>query len=186
MILQTKRLILRQWKPDDLVPFAALNANPDVMRFFPAPLTREESDNLAARFSDGITERGWGFWAVEAKENHAFIGCVGLHPQPDRFAFSPCTEIGWRLDKAFWHQGMAKEAATAALNYAFEVLALDEIVSFTAVLNTPSENLMKRLGMKRAREFAHPALAPDDRLSQHVLYRFVTTHDSRWARMSAV
>ncbi|WP_233638833.1 GNAT family N-acetyltransferase, partial [Citrobacter cronae] len=95
-MLETSRLILRPWEDKDKAPFAALNADPDVMRFFPAPLQRTESDNLAARFQEGITERGWGFWAVELKETQQFVGCVGLHPQPDKFHFSPCTEIGWR------------------------------------------------------------------------------------------
>lgn len=171
--IETPRLLLRQWTPADLAPFAALNGDPEVMRFFPAPLTREESDTLAGRFREGIAERGWGFWAVEAKESGEFVGCVGLHPQPDRFAFSPCTEIGWRLAKAFWHQGLAHEAAAAALEFGFETLAQDEVVSFTSVLNTPSESLMKRLGMTRAGEFLHPALPPDHCLAEHVLYRKV-------------
>lgn len=172
-MIETSRLILRQWQPADLLPFAALNGDPDVMQFFPATLTRQESDTLAARFREGIAERGWGFWAVELKATGEFVGSVGLHPQPDRFAFSPCTEIGWRLAKAFWHQGLAHEAAAAALEFGFKTLALDEVVSFTSVLNTPSESLMKRLGMTRAGEFLHPALPPDHRLAKHVLYRKV-------------
>lgn len=169
-IITTPRLILRQWHEDDFAPFAALNGDPEVMRFFPATLTRDESDSLAARFQDGIEERGWGFWAVESRENGEFVGCVGLHPQPDRFAFSPCTEIGWRLDKRFWHQGLATGAAQVCLDYAFVQLALAEVVSFTSVLNVPSQSLMKRLGMEKRGEFAHPALTTRDRLSQHVLY----------------
>ena len=159
-MLETSRLILRQWEAKDRAPFAALNTDSDVMRFFPAPLLRTESDNLAARFQEGITERGWGFWAVELQETH-------------QFHFSPCTEIGWRLAKSFWHQGLALEAAEACLTFAFEELALTEVVSFTSVLNKPSENLMIRLGMSKAEEFVHPALPPDHRLAQHVLYRLI-------------
>ena len=170
-MLETSRLILRQWEAKDRAPFAALNANSDVMRYFPAPLQKAESDNLADRFSEGIAERGWGFWAVELKETHQFVGCVGLHPQPDKFHFSPCTEIGWRLAKAYWHQGLALEAAQASLAFAFDVLALNEVVSFTSVLNKPSEDLMIRIGMNKTEEFTHPALPPDHRLAQHVLYR---------------
>lgn len=169
-MIETPRLILRQWKPADLAPFAALNGDPEVMRFFPAPLTREESDALIARFREGIAKRGWGFWAVEAKESGEFVGCVGLHPQPDRFAFSPCTEIGWRLAKAFWHQGLAHEAATACLAFAMNELHLDELVSFTSIHNLPSEQLMQRLGMEKRGEFDHPALPAEHRLSRHVLY----------------
>ncbi|MBA7801466.1 GNAT family N-acetyltransferase [Citrobacter freundii] len=170
-MIETSRLILRQWGKTDMAAFADLNADPDVMRFFPAPMTRQESDSLAERFRDGIEQRGWGFWAVESKETHEFVGCVGLHPQPDKFPFSPCTEIGWRLSKSYWRQGLATEAAEACLEYAFWVLALDEVVSFTSVLNKPSECLMKRLGMNKVEEFPHPALPTEHRLSQHVLYR---------------
>lgn len=141
------------------------------MRFFPSPLLREESNNLVAKFRDGINKRGWGFWAVESKETHALVGCVGLHPQPEQFDFSPCVEIGWRLGKAYWHQGLAEEAAKACLEYAFKVLELNEVVSFTSILNNPSENLMKRLGMVKTGEFNHPSLSLDHRLSLHVLYR---------------
>ncbi|MDO8233324.1 GNAT family N-acetyltransferase [Citrobacter werkmanii] len=170
-MLETSRLILRPWEAKDRAPFAALNADPDVMHFFPAPLQRTESDNLAARFQEGITERGWGFWAVELKETHQFVGCVGLHPQPDKFHFSPCTEIGWRLAKSYWHQRLALEAAEACLTFAFEALALSEVVSFTSVLNKPSERLMIRLGMNKTEGFVHPALPSDHRLAQHILYR---------------
>lgn len=170
-MLEKPRLILRQWEAKDRAPFAALNADSDVMRFFPTPLQKAESDNLVDRFSEGIAARGWGFWAVELKETHQFVGCVGLHPQPDKFHFSPCTEIGWRLAKAYWHQGVALEAAEACLTFAFEELALSEVVSFTSVLNTPSEKLMIRLGMNKAEEFVHPALPSAHRLAQHVLYR---------------
>ncbi|EFE08881.1 GNAT family N-acetyltransferase [Citrobacter youngae] len=170
-MLETPRLIIRQWEDKDREPFAALNADPDVMRFFPSPLQKAESDLLADRFSDGIEARGWGFWAVELKETHQFVGSVGLHPQPDKFSFSPCTEIGWRLAKAYWHQGLATEAAEACLTFAFEELRLNEVVSFTSVLNKPSERLMKRLGMKKIAEFAHPALPAEHILAQHVLYQ---------------
>lgn len=170
-MLETPRLILRQWEDRDKKPFAALNADPEVMRFFPATLTKTESDNLVEKFSEGIEVSGWGFWAVELKTTRQFVGCVGLYPQPDKFEFSPCTEIGWRLGKAYWHQGLAMEAAKTCLEFAFEELALDEVVSFTAKLNTPSERLMQRLGMKKTGEFMHPALPLDHRLAQHVLYR---------------
>ncbi|MCX8957658.1 GNAT family N-acetyltransferase [Erwinia psidii] len=166
---ETARLILRQWQAKDLAPFAAQNADTEVMQFFPAPLKREESDRLARGLADGINRRGWGFWAVELKETRQFVGCVALHPQPDKYAFSPCTETGWRLGKAFWHRGLAEETAQACLEYAFNALALHEVVAFTASVS-PSERLMKRLGMTRAGEFAHPDLPPDHRLSHHLLY----------------
>ncbi|WP_299998358.1 GNAT family N-acetyltransferase [uncultured Cedecea sp.] len=175
-MIETARLILRQWQASDLEPFAELNADPDVMRYFPAPLSREESDNLANRFKNIIeANKGWGFWAVELKTTGEFVGTVGLLHQAERFAFSPCTEIGWRLAKNFWHQGIALEAATCALNFAFNQLYLDEIVAFTAVQNTPSEGLMKRLGMVKQPSFMHPALAVSHVLAKHRLYKITRT-----------
>ncbi|MCS3432418.1 GNAT family N-acetyltransferase [Klebsiella sp. BIGb0407] len=171
-MIETERLILRQWQESDLQPFAELNACPDVMRYFPAPLSREESDNLAKRFKNIIdTNQGWGFWAVELKATKEFVGTVGLLYQADRFSFSPCTEIGWRLAKTFWHQGIALEAATRSLNFAFNQLHLDEVVSFTSVHNAPSEGLMKRLGMVKQASFIHPALPASHKLAEHVLYK---------------
>jgi len=171
-MVETERLILRQWQTSDLEPFAKLNADPDVMRYFPASLSREESDNLANRFKNIIDNNdGWGFWAVELKSTGEFVGTVGLLHQADRFDFSPCTEIGWRLAKSFWQQGIAREAATHALDFAFNQLNLDEVVSFTAAHNTQSERLMKRLGMVKQGDFMHPTLAADHYLAKHVLYK---------------
>lgn len=171
-MIETERLILRQWQEIDLEPFAELNADPEVMRYFPAPLSREESDILVDRFKDIIAaNKDWGFWAIELKATKEFVGTVGLLYQVDRFDFSPCTEIGWRLARSFWHQGIALEAATSTLNFAFNQLHLDEVVSFTSVHNTPSEDLMKRLGMVKQGGFMHPALAADSYLAEHVLYK---------------
>ena len=167
---ETARVRLRQWRPEDLAPFAALNSDPEVMGCFPALLSREESDALAERFHALIDLNGWGFWAVEEKASGTFLGMVGLHHQPDRFSFSPCTEIGWRLAKPFWHKGFACEAAMACLAYAFEVLELDEVVSFTSIHNVSSESLMQRLGMTKQGHFLHPSLLADHRLATHVLY----------------
>lgn len=171
-MLETDRLILRQWQEKDLQPFAELNADPEVMKYFPKALSRQESDNVVSRFIEMIvSNQGWGFWAVEIKATGEFVGSVGLAHQPERFDFSPCTEIGWRINKKFWGQGIAKEAAQASLVYAFDVLHLREVVSFTSIHNSPSENLMKRLGMEKQTTFLHPALPADHHLAEHVLYK---------------
>ena len=108
---------------------------------------------------------------MELKATKEFVGTVGLLHQADRFDFSPCTEIGWRLARPFWQQGIALEAATRSLNFAFDRLQLDEVVSFTSVHNAPSESLMKRLGMVKQASFIHPALAASHFLAEHVLYK---------------
>ncbi|OTG65408.1 GNAT family N-acetyltransferase [Acinetobacter silvestris] len=169
--LKTSRLLLRQWQKTDLPTFIQLNADSEVMRYFPNLLTAEESIDLAERFKTIIAQNGWGFWAVELKATGQFIGFVGLNAQPDKFSFSPCVEIGWRIASEFWHQGYATEAAHACLNFAFHTLKLKEIVSFTAKQNQPSKKVMQRLAMKFSHSFDHPALNNESPLQQHVLYK---------------
>lgn len=169
--LQTERLILRQWKDADFESFYQLNADPTVMQYFPNCLNQSESNALAEKFQALIHENGWGFWAVELKKTGEFIGFVGLHDQPTQFSFSPCVEMGWRLAKQFWHQGYATEAAHECLNFAFEQLALEHVVAFTAELNTPSQKVMQRLNMQWVTKFSHPKLEANHPLAQHCLYK---------------
>ena len=174
--LESARLILRPWQEADRLPFYQLNADPAVMRYFPKCLTRTESDLLIDKCQAFIEQQGWGFWAVELKSEQRLIGMAGLHSQPDQFSFSPCTEIGWRLNKDYWGQGYATEAAQLALDFAFQTLNLKEVVSFTASINHPSQAVMKRLGMLYQQEFLHPALTAESILQKHVLYS-IHQHD---------
>jgi RimJ/RimL family protein N-acetyltransferase len=170
---RTQRLILRQWRDTDLEPFAALNADPEVMRHFPAPLAPAESDALADWARAGLSQRGWGLWAVEVAGGASFIGFVGLAVPRFEAAFTPAVEVGWRLAREHWGRGYATEGARAALAVAFERLNLDEIVSFTTVGNDRSRRVMERLGMTRdpRDDFEHPLLAACNPLRPHVLYR---------------
>lgn len=170
--LETARLIVRPWQASDSAPFAALNADPVVMRYFPAPLDRAASDAIIARCSAHIAQHGFGFWAVERKADGAFIGMVGLNIPTAPLPFMPCVEVGWRLAATYWGQGYASEAAQASLRAGFEVFQLEEIVSFTALPNRPSQAVMERLGMQRAADtFAHPAVPEGHPLREHCLYR---------------
>lgn len=169
--LETQRLVLRQWKPADRGPFAALNADPRVMEFFPARLTRAESDAMADRGERLIQERGWGLWAAESKASREFIGFVGLHVPSAEMPFSPCVEIGWRLSFEHWGQGLASEAAREALRIGFTQLGLREIVSFTAVGNHRSRAVMERLAMHESGTFEHPHISEESPLRLHCLYR---------------
>jgi RimJ/RimL family protein N-acetyltransferase len=178
--LSTARLSLRGWRDSDCAPFAALNADPEVMRHFPAPLDRTASDAFADRCRAAIDERGWGLWAVEVSDDSAaatdegeFTGFVGLNVPSFDAHFTPAVEVGWRLAERFWGRGYATEAGTAALGYAFGELGLDEVVSFTTVANDRSRRVMERLVMHRdpAEDFNHPSLAADDPIRPHVLYR---------------
>ena len=172
-MIETARLRLRQWRAEDNEAFAAMSSNPHVMQYFPNLLTRAESDALIERMKSIIDTQGWGFWAVELKHNQQFIGFTGLHDQPTQFSFSPCVEIGWRLDQAYWGLGYAPEAAQAALAFAFEQLKLDKVVAFTTLDNAKSQRVMHKLNMNKVGEFQHPAIAKDHRLSWHVLYEIL-------------
>lgn len=181
--IETPRLLLRQWQDHDYEPFAALNADPRVMEFFPEPLSQMQSDRMADRIRGLIGQRGWGFWAVEVPGIAPFIGFVGLHKPSAELPCSPCVEVGWRLAAAYWGKGYASEAAAAALRAGFEQLELPEIVSFTAVLNQRSQAVMQRIGMRHCGEFFdHPALVEGHRLQRHILYRL---KQSRWQQQQA-
>lgn len=165
------RVLLRQWNDSDLEPFAAMNADPEVMRFFPRPLTRDESVAAMVRIRDRIADRGWGLWAVDVDD--VFAGFTGLAQPGFTAHFTPCVEIGWRLRREFWGKGVAFGAAQQAIAFASSQLKLTELVSFTAAINLPSRRLMERLGFTHnpADDFDHPEIADSDRLRPHVLYR---------------
>lgn len=169
----TARLVLRRWTNADLAPFAALNTDPAVMEHFPAPLSREDSDDLARRNDAFLADNGWGLWAVEVRDGDRFAGFTGLSPAGFTAHFTPAVEIGWRLARWAWGHGYATEAAREALRIGFDEVALDEIVSFTSVTNVRSQAVMKRLGMTHnpADDFNHPSLPVDSPLRRHVLYR---------------
>lgn len=171
--LRTERLLLRRWREADREPFAVLNADATVMATIGRLLTREESDGFIERIEAGFEEHGFGLWAVEAVGVAPLIGFVGLSVPRFEAHFTPCVEVGWRLAHAFWDHGYATEGALAALGYGFEVVGLDEIVSFTAVINHRSQRVMERLGMisDPADAFDHPNVAEGDPLRPHVLYR---------------
>jgi RimJ/RimL family protein N-acetyltransferase len=170
--IDTPRLRLRQWRASDVVPFAAMNADPRVMEFFPELMRPPESRAIARRIRELISLRGWGLWAVEVRNGARFIGFVGLHVPSPALPCSPCVEVGWRLAPAHWGQGYATEAAHAALEVGFARLGLEEIVSFTSLPNQRSQAVMHRLGMVRdACSFEHPEIPPGSPLREHVLYR---------------
>ncbi len=171
LALRTDRLLLRRWREADRQPFAAMGADPAVMRYFPALLTRAESDALAARADALFDERGYGLWALEHASSGAFLGFTGLAPMPAGVPGAGEVEVGWRLARQFWGRGYATEAARAALGFAFGELALAEVNSITAVINVPSLAVMERLGMAFVAEFEHPRVAPGSPLRAHVRYR---------------
>lgn len=175
--LSTDRLILREWRDSDLSSLYKMVSDPDVMEFFPSILSEIEAQDFLKAIQEKMNQHGWGMWACELKDTQEVIGFVGLNIPKDDFYFNPCVEIGWRLRKEFWHQGLAQEAAKEALKFGFTALNLEKIVAFTTVTNLPSQTLMQRLNMvKNPQNFNHPRLATDHPLAEHVLYEL--TRDS--------
>lgn len=172
-LTETERLVLREWKEADREPFARLNADPRVMEFMPALLSREESDRLVDRIEAGFRERGFGLCAAELRMDHTFIGFVGLSVPRFQARFMPCVEIGWRLSADYWGMGLATEGAREMVRYAFDTVRLDSLVSFTAPANLRSRRVMEKLGMTHdpGDDFDHPGLPEDHALRRHVLYR---------------
>jgi ribosomal-protein-alanine N-acetyltransferase len=171
--MRTERLLMRRWRDSDREPFAALNADPQVMAHFPATLDRAASDAFVDRVEAGFEAGGFGLWALERLDTGEFIGVTGLSTARFQAHFTPAVEVGWRLCRQAWGHGFATEAARQALAVGFGEFGLAEIVSFTATGNAASQAVMRRLGMTRdpAEDFEHPALAPGHPLRRHVLYR---------------
>ncbi len=171
--LQTARLSLRRWIEADREPFAALNADPVVMEYFPDLLTRQQSDSLIEEIESGFEQCGFGLWAVEVRATGTFIGFTGLNEPSLETHFTPAVEVGWRLARAAWGEGYATEAARASIAFGFEEVGLDQIVSFTSAENMRSRAVMERIGMTRNPEddFEHPDLPSAHPLRRHVLYR---------------
>jgi RimJ/RimL family protein N-acetyltransferase len=171
--IRTDRLRLRSWRDDDFEAYAALNADPRVMEFYPSVVSREESRVRFDRWQAHAAEQGYAFWPVELIGGPPFIGMVGLSRADFEAPFLPAVEIGWRLAAEHWGRGYATEAARAALAFGFDQVGLVEIVSFTTVANIRSRRVMEKLGMRRSpdEDFLHPQLEEGHPLRPHVLYR---------------
>ncbi len=172
-VLRTARLVLRPWGDEDLEHVTALNADPQVMAHFPAPLSPAESEALAGRVRAHFAQHGFGVWAMEIPGVAPFAGFVGLFHVAFSAPFTPAVEIGWRLAARHWGHGYVTEGARAALRFGFEQLGLEEIVSFTVAANHRSWRVMERIGMRRSpdEDFDHPRLPAGHPLARHILYR---------------
>ncbi|MES2583602.1 MAG: GNAT family N-acetyltransferase [Pseudomonadota bacterium] len=171
--LRTPRVLLRQWKDSDADAWAAMNANPEVRRYFPSVLDRAQAQGEADRIRASITQRGWGMWALEVPGVHAFAGFVGLNLPGFEAPWMPAVEIGWRLAPNTWGQGYATEGAAAALHFAFTQLELPQVVAMSVPGNSPSHRVMERIGMVRDAEadFDHLRVPDGSPLKRHILHR---------------
>ena len=175
-MIETERLILREWRDEDREPFARMNADPRVMEFFVSTMTAAETDALIARYREHWRTRGYGMCAVDRKLTNGareFIGYIGLARVRYEIDFTPVVEVGWRLAPHAWGQGLATEGARASLAYGFETLGLDEIVAFTATTNVRSRRVMDKIGMTHdpRDDFNHPNIKDGHPLRRQVLYR---------------
>ncbi|KAA5537530.1 GNAT family N-acetyltransferase [Taibaiella lutea] len=169
-IFTSQRLGFRNWANNDVPLMTVINADIDVMEFFPATVTRVQTEQFIERMQDMFATKGYCYFAVDRLEDGAFIGFIGLGYQDYDAPFTPCTDIGWRLDKNFWNQGYATEGAERCLEYAFEDLKLQNIKAIAPEINTRSINIMQKIGMKKQSDFLHPKLADDERLKHCVCY----------------
>ncbi|HMF27828.1 MAG TPA: GNAT family N-acetyltransferase [Candidatus Cybelea sp.] len=175
--IETPRLILRDWRDDDVAAWAAINADARVTEFFPKTYTRELSEASAAAIRAQLTRDGFGWWAVEIRGGPSFIGSIALQAVPFRAAFTPANEVGWRLGFQHWGRGYATEGARAALDFAFNELKWPEVVAFTAASNLRSQRVMERLGMTHdpSDDFDHPRIEAGHPLRRHLLYRITAS-----------
>jgi len=165
--------VLRGWTAADRAPFGALNADPEVMRHFPTPLTREQSDAFADLVAERFAADGFGLWALEVVGGARFVGSTGIWRLREPHPYAGAVEAGWRLARSAWGRGYATEAARAAVAYGFDEVGLDEIVSTTSVSNVTSQAVMERLGMTRdpGDDYDHPSVPAGSPLRRHLLYR---------------
>jgi RimJ/RimL family protein N-acetyltransferase len=170
-IISTPRLNIRRWVTSDIEPFIKMNTDDEVMKYFPAKLSADESIAWVERNNFNVAKNQFGLLAVELKHTKEFIGFTGFAVPTFESFFTPCIEIGWRFKKECWGQGLATEAARACLGYGFNTLQFDKIVSFTSVLNERSESVMKRIGLDFVDYFDHPKIDKNNRLCRHVLYQ---------------
>ena len=172
-MIETERLILRAYREEDREAFAALNGDPRVGYWVANVMDRAQSDAAMDRHNAHIAAHGYGLWGVARKADDQIIGFCGLHPIPEGdLPVGAGIEMAWRLIPEVWRQGLASEAAAAALGWGLANLAAPEILAFTADTNLASQGVMRRIGMTAdpSRDFDHPRLAADHPLLRHVVY----------------
>ena len=170
-LFTSERLGFRNWQEKDKVPFYKMTSDKEVMEYFPNTLTKKESDDLIKKLSNHYLKNGYTFFAVDVLKTKQFIGFIGLVNAEIETDFTPCIEIGWRLQKESWNNGFATEGAKRCLKFAFEVLKAKEIYSYTALDNKKSENVMQKIGMQKQGTFEHPLLEDGHWLKTELYYK---------------
>lgn len=177
--IETENLILRDWEQDDINKFIKINADRDVMKFFPKILTNQETINFYNEIKKEINIFGYGLYSCELKSNKTFIGFIGFHKTNlPNIIENDFIEICWRLDKNFWNNGFASEGALACINHGFKNLKFDTIYSFTSKLNIPSQKVMEKINLNYLKDFGHPRVPKNSSLYPHVLYYTKNNRDT--------
>ncbi|WP_447637529.1 GNAT family N-acetyltransferase [Flavobacterium microcysteis] len=172
-IFTSERLGFRNWIPEDVEEMAQINSNPNVMEFFPATPTFEQTKVFIERMQQQFLDKKYCYFAVDIVQSGTFIGFIGLSDKDFESDFTPCVDIGWRLSEEHWYKGYATEGAKACLKYGFEKLNLEKIISTTPKINLKSEEVMKKIGMVKVKNFDHPLLLEDNRLKDCLLYEII-------------
>ncbi|MFB7361564.1 GNAT family N-acetyltransferase [Streptomyces hydrogenans] len=176
VVLETPRLVLRRWREDDLAPMAAVNADAEVMRWIGDGGVRDEEQTRRGieAMEHAWDRHGFGLFAVEIRSTGELGGFTGLSVPDFLPELLPAVEVGWRLGRAHWGQGLATEAAAAALRFGFEDRGLGRIVSIVQLDNGASERVITKLGMLPAGETVDPSCGRLVRVFQLSSDRYVT------------
>lgn len=169
-IFKSERLGFRNWEKEDIAEFAKLNSDDDVMEHFPKTLSTDEVIELVDQLRNHLSQNGFTYYATEILETREFVGMIGLALQQYETKYTPAIDIGWRLKKKAWGKGYATEGAKRCLQYAFDELGLDKVISVCTISNIKSENVMKKIGMTKIGEFDHPEMINHPGYEKHFCY----------------
>lgn len=157
-LFKSERLGFRNWSEGDIEKLEVMNSDVDVMEHFPKTLTKKENLELFEKLKLHFKDYGYTYFATEILATNEFIGFIGLAYQKYQSEFTPAVDIGWRLKKSAWGRGYATEGAKKCLEYAFDKHKLEEVIAVCTLSNSKSENVMKKIGMKKIGVFKHPGL----------------------------
>ncbi len=170
-LFTSSRLGFRNWIDDDVLPMTDLNQDPEVMKYFPSIQSEQQTRAFIVRMKSQFQEKGYCYFAVDLLVDKNFIGFIGLSVQTFESDFTPCIDIGWRLKRSVWNVGYATEGAERCIQFAFADLKLEDVYAMCPVINLPSENVMKKIGMKKIKTFIHPKIPSESALKKCVLYK---------------
>ena len=157
-LFKSNRLGFRNWKDSDLDEFAKINADKEVMQFFPRVLTEDESLGFLQKSKQHYNDKGYAYFAIEVLKTNEFIGFIGIEQEVYDNEFYPAINMSWRLKRSAWGNGYATEGAKECISYAFLKLGIKRIIACCTINNRNSEKIMQKLGMIKVGEFLEPRL----------------------------